>query len=71
MPPRHPFVSAIADGGDATLVRPSDWNADHVSPYATGSFTVATGNGSVMVKRLILTSTQRVTLQGTSRLRIV
>src|SRR6185369_16249223 len=25
----HTFVSAIADGGDATLVRPSNWNADH------------------------------------------
>jgi len=26
----HAFVSAIADGTDATLVRPSNWNADHV-----------------------------------------
>jgi len=25
----HAFVSAIADGADATLVRPSNWNADH------------------------------------------
>jgi len=25
----HAFVSAIADGTDATLVRPSNWNADH------------------------------------------
>lgn len=25
----HPFVSAVADGSDATLVRPSNWNADH------------------------------------------
>jgi len=25
----HPFVSAKSDGGDATLVRPSNWNADH------------------------------------------
>ncbi len=25
----HTFVSAIADGADATLVRPSNWNADH------------------------------------------
>jgi hypothetical protein len=25
----HAFVSAIADGGDATLVRPSNWNAAH------------------------------------------
>ena len=26
---KHPFVSAIADGADLTLQRPSDWNADH------------------------------------------
>lgn len=25
----HPFVSLIADGADATLVRPSNWNAAH------------------------------------------
>ena len=25
----HHFVSAVADGTDATLVRPSNWNADH------------------------------------------
>jgi len=26
---KHPFVSAKADGGDATLVQPSNWNATH------------------------------------------
>ena len=25
----HTFVSAIANGGDATLVQPSNWNATH------------------------------------------
>jgi len=25
----HKFVSAVADGADATVVRPSNWNADH------------------------------------------
>lgn len=25
----HPFVSAVADGGDASLVQPSNWNASH------------------------------------------
>lgn len=25
----HAFVSAVADGADATLVRPSNWNAAH------------------------------------------
>jgi hypothetical protein len=26
---KHPFVSAVADSGDTSLVRPSNWNADH------------------------------------------
>lgn len=26
---KHPFVSGKADGGDASLVRPGNWNADH------------------------------------------
>lgn len=67
---KHGFTSAIADGGDATLVRPSNWNDVHVAPYLMGSFTVPTGNGAVMVKRLQLTTTQRLTLAGTARLRI-
>lgn len=29
MPVSHPFTSPKSDGADATLVRPSDWNADH------------------------------------------
>lgn len=27
---RHAFSSSLADGGDTTIVRPSNWNADHV-----------------------------------------
>lgn len=26
---KHAFVSAVPDGGDASLVQPSNWNADH------------------------------------------
>ena len=33
----HAKVSAISDGGDSSLVQPSDWNADHVIP--SGSWT--------------------------------
>ena len=39
-------------------------------PYAAGTFTLATGTYKIMVKNLTLTSTQRATLAGTSRLRI-
>jgi microcystin-dependent protein len=33
---KHPFVSAKGDGGDATLVRPSNWNAVHSTSMASG-----------------------------------
>lgn len=33
---KHAFQSAKGDGGDATLVRPSNWNADHATSMATG-----------------------------------
>ncbi len=46
MPVTHSFVSGVADGADATLVRPLDWNADHVLPYDTIGITVD-GGGSV------------------------
>jgi len=26
---KHKFASAVTDGADATLVRPSNWNDDH------------------------------------------
>src|SRR4051812_15641124 len=29
MPTKHAFTSAKADGADASLVKPSDWNASH------------------------------------------
>lgn len=32
----HTFVSGIADGADATLVRPSNWNAALTTSMATG-----------------------------------
>lgn len=33
---KHAFVSAKGDGGDATLVRPSNWNAAHSTSMASG-----------------------------------
>jgi hypothetical protein len=32
---KHAFTSEVADGADATLVQPSDWNADHTIEDAT------------------------------------
>ena len=31
MPITHSKVSSVSDGADTTLVRPSDWNASHVT----------------------------------------
>jgi hypothetical protein len=39
----HTFTSAKADGADATLVQPSDWNAAHT--VADGSLTIAATSG--------------------------
>lgn len=72
MPVKHVFASAKSDGADATLVRPSNWNDYHVNPYGAGAtFTIATGNGALQVKQLVLTGTQRMTLEGDARLYIL
>lgn len=39
--------------------------------YAPGSFTVPTGQFMIMSRELAMTTTQRATLQGTARLRII
>ena len=45
---KHSKVSAVADGTDTTVVRPSDWNADHslvgTVPIANGGTGQATAN---------------------------
>jgi len=77
MPVTHPFVSAIGDGGDATLVRPSNWNADHAFPDKNvfvenpGSVTLATAGRFTQPLRLTLTSTDRLSNAGTGRLEII
>lgn len=44
---KHAFTSAKADGADATLIRPSNWNAEHTLTLATdnllGRSTAGTG----------------------------
>jgi hypothetical protein len=71
MPVKHLFTSGVADGADATLVQPGDWNDFHVAPYASGAFTLATGQGAMHVDTLEVTTTLTVTLEGTSTLRIL
>jgi hypothetical protein len=56
---KHVFQSTIADGADATLVRPSNWNADH---EITGTITptandiAALGSTSLSFSDLFLAS---------------
>lgn len=54
----HTKVSAISDGGDATLVRPSDWNASHVIEldYVEGSDTSITATSEGAATTIITSS---------------
>ena len=51
---KHAFTNPKADGGDTTVVRPSDWNAEHVmastiSVVFDGGTSAITGNPEVDV----------------------
>jgi hypothetical protein len=59
----HAKVSAKSDGGDATLVRPSDWNADHVlgrlkisagTALVAGDFALSSGWGNTATVTAVL-----------------
>ena len=41
---KHPFVSTVPDAADTSIVRPSNWNADHT---VTGLGTAAELNAGV------------------------
>lgn len=43
---KHSFQSAVADGGDTSLVRPSNWNAEHDLTMATGKLLGRTTAGT-------------------------
>jgi hypothetical protein len=55
----HTYVSAIADGGDSTLVQPSNWNANHV---------VVIDEVNSVPTRLTLGGTTRLDIRGTGEL---
>lgn len=44
---KHTFVNPKSDGGDATVVRPSNWNAEHTVLMSSGFFVgrVTAGDG--------------------------
>lgn len=49
----HPFVSAVADSGNTSLVQPSNWNANHTvvgnATATTGYVLVAQGSGAAPI----------------------
>lgn len=56
----------------STLLGSGDLTVNAADPsYTPGSFTVATGTGRMIIKRLQLTTTQRSTVAGTGRLRMI
>lgn len=62
----HKFVSGIADGGDATLVRPSNWNDEHSITDLSGTVEVTDAEWINLVE-ISLTGTDRITLVGKAR----
>lgn len=52
----HPFVSVKGDGGDATLVRPSNWNAAHTTSMATSKLIGRTTAGVGAFEELALSA---------------
>lgn len=81
MPISHSFVSTKSDSGDTTLVRPSNWNADHVeetweqvmSTFSSGlvhrwKFEDASGNFADSVGSLTLTASGTINYQQSSPL---
>ena len=52
----HPFVSAKGDGSDATVVRPSNWNASHNLNMATSKIVGRMSAGPGLAEELSVTS---------------
>ena len=67
---KHTFTSAKADGGDATLVQPSNWNAEHTLTCATGKLLGRSSAGTGAVEEItapsgaIVGTTDTQTLSG-------
>jgi hypothetical protein len=49
---KHAFTNPKSDGGDATVVRPSDWNAEHTLTCATARMLGRTTAGEGAVEEL-------------------
>ena len=64
----HTFFSAVPDGTDPTVLRPSDWNADHTLSMATSRILGRTTSGAGTVEEIAVAGTLTLatgTLTGT------
>jgi len=66
---KHPFVSSVPDSGDTSLVRPSNWNADHtiigLGTAAEKDVGVANGVASLDAGGTVPLSQIPASIQGT------
>src|SRR5579872_3585988 len=53
---KHAFQSAKGDGGDATRVQPSNWNAEHTLTMATGKVLGRQTAGTGAIEELTATA---------------
>lgn len=51
---KHAFVSAVPDGGDPTIVQPSNWNAEHALEIDTGKLLGRTTSGTGPVEEIAI-----------------
>jgi len=59
---KHAFSSAKTDGADATLVQPSNWNAEHTLQLATNRLLGRTTAGTGAVEEISIAGS--LTLSG-------
>lgn len=67
----HPFVSLKGDGGDATLVRPSNWNATHTTSMASGNILGRTTAGAGSFEELPATAYMIAALNAADKAALV
>jgi hypothetical protein len=49
---KHNFVSAVPDGGDTSLVRPSNWNDEHALTLGTGNLLGRSSSGTGVAEEI-------------------
>lgn len=68
----HIFVSAKTDSLDTTLVRPVDWNNNHVTPRTvTTSYTIPAGSSFIVAGPYILGTGVTITIPADAILHVM